>query len=82
LGATASEPSTDTKLVAPADIAPPTVVGPNDGSAKVATPPSAAAAPAANKTTNNRRVTRHAESRVARGGYGALGWGGSASHFY
>jgi hypothetical protein len=80
--AAASESSTSPKVVVPADIAPLSEVGPDDGSVKVATPPPTAVAPTANKTTNNRRVTRHAEPRVARGGYGALGWGGSASHFY
>jgi hypothetical protein len=67
---------------APADIAPLAEVALNEASVKVATPPSAAAAPAENKTTKNRRVARHAEPRVARGGYGAWGWGGTASHLY
>jgi hypothetical protein len=83
LGAAAKESSTNPKVVEPAGIASPlTEVGPNDASVNVATPPSAAAAPAENKTTKNRHVARHAEPRVARGGYGAWGWGGSASHLY
>jgi hypothetical protein len=62
LGAAASESSTNPKVVAPADIAPPSEVGPNDGSIKVATPPSAAAAPAENKTIKKRRVaTRYVQ---------------------
>ena len=81
-GAVASESSTNPKIVAPAGIAPLTEVAPNDASVKVATPPSAAAAPAENKTTKNRRVARHAERTVERGGYGTWGWGGSASHSY
>jgi hypothetical protein len=80
LGGTASGSSANPKIVAPAGIAPPTEVGPNDASVKVVTPPSAAAAPAESKTNKNRRVARHAEPRVERGGYGAWGWGGSASH--
>jgi hypothetical protein len=83
LGAAANGSSTNAKLAEPAGTANPlTEVGPNDASVQVATPPSAAAAPAENKTTKNRRVARHAEPRVARGGYGAWGWGGSASHLY
>jgi hypothetical protein len=82
LGAAVNETSTNPKVVEPAGIAPLTEVGPNDASVKVATPPSAAAALAENKTTKNRRVARRAEPRVARGGYGAWGWGGSASHLY
>jgi hypothetical protein len=75
--------TTNPKVVEPAGIANAlTEVSPNDAAVKVATLPSAAAAPAANKTTNNRRVARHAEPRVARGGYGAWDWGGSASHLY
>jgi hypothetical protein len=82
-GAAANESSTDLKVVEPTRIANPlTEISPNDASVKVATLPSAAAAPAPNKTTNNRRVARHAGPRVARGGYGAWGWGGSASHLY
>jgi hypothetical protein len=62
LGAAASESSTNPKVVAPADIAPQSEVGPNDGSIKVATPPSAAAAPAENKTIKKRRVaTRYVQ---------------------
>jgi hypothetical protein len=73
---------TNPKVVEPAGIVKPlTEVGPNDASVKVATPPSAAAAPAENKTTKNRRLARHAP-RVERGGYGAWGWRGSASHLY
>ena len=79
-GAVASESSTNPKIVAPAGIAPLTEVAPNDASVKVATQPSAAAAPLENKTINNHRVARHTEPRVARGGYGAWGWGGSGSH--
>jgi hypothetical protein len=82
LGAAVNESITNPKIVEPAGIAPLTEVGPNDASVKVVTQPSAAAAPAENKTTKNRRVARHAEPRVARGGYGAWGWGGSASHLY
>jgi hypothetical protein len=82
-GAAANESSTDPKVVEPTGIANPlTEISPNDASVKVATLPSAAAAPAANKTNNNRRVARHAGPRVARGGYGAWGWGGSASHLH
>ena len=81
LGAAVS--GTNPKIVEPAGIAKaPTEVGPNDELVNVATPPSTTAAPAENKTTKNRRVARHAEPRVARGGYGAWGWGGSASHLY
>jgi hypothetical protein len=81
LGAAANESSTNPKVVEPTGIANPlTEISPNDAPVKVATLPSVAAAPAANKTTKNRRVARHAEPRVARGGYGAWGWGGSASH--
>ena len=82
LGAAASESSANPKIVAPAGITPPTEAGPNDASVNVATPPSSTAAPAENKTTKNCRVARHVEPRVARGGYGAWGWGGSASHLY
>jgi hypothetical protein len=84
LGVAVNESTTvSPKVVEPAGISNPlTEVSPNDAAVKVATPPSAAAAPAANKTTNNRRVARHAEPRVARGGYGAWDWGGSASHLY
>jgi hypothetical protein len=83
LGAAANESSTNPKVVEPTSIANPlTEISPNDAPVKVATLPSVAAAPAANKTTKNRRVARHAEPRVARGGYGAWGWGGSASHLY
>jgi hypothetical protein len=82
LGAAANESSTNPKVVEPTGIANAlTEISPNDASVKVATLPSAAA-PAPNKTTNNRRVARHAGPRVARGGYGAWGWGGSASHLY
>jgi hypothetical protein len=79
LGAAVNESSTNPKILEPAGIAPLTEVGPNDASVKVATPPSAAAAPAENKTTKNRRVARHVEPTVERGGYGAWGWG--ASHY-
>jgi len=82
LGAAVNESSTSPKMVELAGIAPLTDVGPNDASVKVATPPSAAAAPAENKMTKNRRIARHAERTVERGGYGAWGWGGSASHSY
>jgi len=83
LGAAANESSTNPKVVEPADIANPlTEVRPNDASVKVATLPSAAAAPAESKATKNRSVARHAEPRVARGGYGAWDWGGSSSHLY
>jgi hypothetical protein len=82
LDAAVNESSTNPEIVEPPGIAPLTEVGPNDASVKVATPPSVAAAPAENKTTKNRRVARHAEPRVGRGGYGAWGWGGSASHLY
>jgi hypothetical protein len=81
-GRLGAEASTNPKISAPADIAPLAEVALNEASVKVATPPSAAAAPAENKTTKNRRVARHAEPRVARGGYGAWGWGGTASHLY
>ena len=81
-GRLGAEASTSPKIAAPADIAPLAEVALNEASVKVATPPSAAAAPAENKTTKNRRVARHAEPRVARGGYGAWGWGGTASHLY
>jgi hypothetical protein len=81
-GRLGAEASTNPKIAAPADIAPLAEVALNEASVKVATPPSAAAAPAENKTTKNRRVARHAEPRVARGGYGAWGWGGTASHLY
>ena len=81
-GAAANGSSTNARLVEPAGTANPlTEVGPNDASVKVATPPSSSAAPAENKTTKYRRVARHAEPRVAREGYGAWGWGGSASHY-
>jgi hypothetical protein len=76
LGSAVNESITNPKIVEPASIAPLSDVGPNDASAKIATPPSAAAAPAENKTTKNRRVARHAERTVERGGYGAWGWGG------
>jgi hypothetical protein len=83
LGAAANESSTNLKVAELATIAnPPTEARPNDALAKIATGPSAAAAPAENKTTKNRRAARHAEPRVARGGYGAWDWGGSASHLY
>jgi hypothetical protein len=82
LGAAVNESITNPKIVEPAGITPLTEVGPNGASVKVAAPPSAAAAPVENKTTKNRRVARHAERTVARGGYGAWGWGGSASHSY
>ena len=82
LGAAVNESSTNPKIVEPAGIAPLTEVGPNDASVKVATPPSAAAAPVENKTSKNRHVARHADRTVERGGYGAWGWGGSASHLY
>jgi hypothetical protein len=62
------------KIVEPAAIAPPTEVGPNDASVKVATPPRAVAAPA----TKIRRVARHVERTV--GAYGAWGWGSSRSY--
>jgi hypothetical protein len=78
LGAAVVESSMSPKIVEPAAIAPPTEVGPNDASVKVATPPSAVAAPA----TKIGRVARHTERTVERGGYGAWGWGGSASHSY
>jgi len=78
LGAAVFESSMNPKVVEPSAIAPPTEVGPNDVSAKVATPPTAVAAPA----TKIRRVARHTERTVQRGGYGAWGWGGSASHLY
>jgi hypothetical protein len=78
LGAAVFKSSINPKIVEPAAITPPTEVGPNDASVKVATPPSAVAAPA----TKIRRVARHTERTVARGGYGAWGWGGSASHSY
>jgi hypothetical protein len=80
LGAPVNESSTNPKVVEPAG--PPTEVSPNDASVKVATQPSAAAAPAENKTNKNHRVARHSEPRVARRGYGALDWGGSASRLY
>jgi hypothetical protein len=80
LGARGNESSANSNGAEPSVIANPlTGVRPNDPSVEVATPPSTAAA---NKTTKNRRVDRHAEPRVARGGYGAWGWGGSASHLY
>ena len=82
-GAAANGSSTNATLVEPAGTANPlTEVGPNDASVKVATPPSAAAVPPENKTTKNRHVARHADRTVERGGYGAWGWGGSASHSY
>ncbi len=78
LGASVNESTTNPKVVEPASIANPLPeVSPNDASVKVATP-----LPAENKTTKNRRVARHAEPRVARGGYGAWDWGGSSSHLY
>jgi hypothetical protein len=77
------ESSTNPKVVELAGIANPlTEVSPHDASVKVATPPSAAAAPAEDKAAKNRRVARRSEPRVARRGYGALDWGGSASHLY
>jgi hypothetical protein len=83
LGAAVNESSMNPKVAELTGIANPLIeVSRNDASVKVPTPSSAAVAPAANKTTNNRRVARHAEPRVARGGYGALGWGASASHLY
>jgi hypothetical protein len=82
LGAAVNESVIGPKIVEQAGIAPLTEVGPNDVSVKVATPPLSSAALAGNKTTKNRRVARHAEPRVARRGYGAWGWGGSASHLY
>ena len=83
LDAPVNEFSTNPNVVEPAGIANSlTEVSTNDGSVKVATPPPAAAAPAENKTPKNRRVARHAEPRVARRGYGALDWGGSASQLY
>ena len=78
LGAAVFKSSINRKIVEPAAIKPPTEVGPNDASVKVATPPSAVAAPA----TKICRVARHTERTVERGGYGAWGWGGSASHSY
>jgi hypothetical protein len=78
LDAAVNESSTNPEIVEPPGIAPLTEVGPNDASVKVATPPSAVAAPA----TKIRRVARHTERTVERGGYGAWGWGGSASHSY
>lgn len=81
LGAAVNESSTDPKVVEPDVIANPLAeVSPNDGSIKVAALPSVAAAPAENKTSKNRRIVRPAKPRVARGGYGAWGWGGSAAH--
>jgi hypothetical protein len=78
LGGGVNESTTNSKVVEPAGIANPlTEVSSNDASVKVATP-----LPAENKTAKNRRVARHAEPRVARGGYGAWDWGGSASHLY
>jgi hypothetical protein len=78
LGAAVNESTTNPKVVEPAGIGNPlTEVSPNDASVKVGTP-----LPAENKTTKNRRVARRAEPRVARGGYGAWDWGGSASHLY
>jgi hypothetical protein len=78
LGTAVNESTTNPKVVEPAGITNPlTEVSRNDASAKVATP-----LPAENKTTKNRRVARHAEPRVARGGYGAWDWGGSGSHLY
>ena len=71
LGAAVRESSMNPKIVEPAAIAPPTEVGPNDASVKVATPPRAIAAPV-------RRVARHVERTV--GAYGAWGWGGSRSY--
>ena len=82
VGTAVNESITNPKIVEPAGIAPLTEVGPNDASVKVSTPPSAAAVPPENKTTKNRHVARHAERTVERGGYGAWGWGGSASHSY
>jgi hypothetical protein len=78
LAVAANESSTNPNVLESAG--PPTKVSPNDASVKVATQPSAAAAPLENKTINNHRVARHTEPRVARGGYGAWGWGGSGSH--
>ena len=78
--AAASESSTSPKVVESAD--PRTEVSHNDASAKLATQPSAAAVPAEHKINKNHRVARHTEPRVARGGYGAWGWGGSASRVY
>ena len=46
LGAAVFKSSINPKIVEPAAITPPTEVGPNDASVKVATPPSAVAAPA------------------------------------
>jgi hypothetical protein len=78
LGAPVNESSANLKGAEPPVIANPlTGVRPNDALVEVPTPPSTAAA---NKTTKNRRIDRHAEPRFARGGYGAWGWGGSASH--
>ena len=78
LGAPVNESSANSKGAEPTVIANPlTGVRPNDALVEVATSPSTAAA---NKTTKNRRVDRHSEPRVARGGYGAWGWGASASH--
>jgi hypothetical protein len=81
-GRLGAEATTNPKIAAPADTAPLAEVALNEASVKVATPPSAAAAPAENKTTKNRRGAHHAGPRVARGGYGAWGWGGTASHLY
>jgi hypothetical protein len=70
LGAAASESSTNPKIVAPAGIAPPTEVGPNDVSVNVATRPSAAAAPAESKTTKKRRVATRYVQRDGPFGFG------------
>jgi hypothetical protein len=79
LDAAVNESSTNPKIVEPASIADaPIETSSNDASVKVPTPPSPTAAPAENKTTKSRRVVRHAEPKVARGGYGAWSWGGSA----
>jgi hypothetical protein len=82
-GASVNESSANSKGAEPSAFANPlTEVHPNIASIEVATPQSAAAAPAEHKTTMNHRVARHSEPRVARGGYGAWGWGGGASHLY
>jgi hypothetical protein len=70
LGAAATESSAIPRIAAPAGIAPPIEVGPNDGSLNVATPSSAAAAPAENKTTKKRRVATRYVQRDGPFGFG------------
>jgi hypothetical protein len=79
LGAPVNESSATSKTAEPAGGATSLTEVLPEPLTEATTPPSPAAP---KKTVRNVRVERHPEPRVARGGYGAWGWGGSASHLY